>query len=268
MLNTLYILAGSYVFLCLCFYSFQHFAFFRPEILPSAFKYSYSFPFKELVLETEDGGSINAIYFTVPASRGVVYYLKGNSRSIKGWGKFAKDFLSNGYDFVMFDYRGFGKSQGKRSQEKLYADAQLMYRWVLDRYDEDEIIVYGRSLGSGIAANVASKYNPSSLILDSPYYSFYHNTRRFLFWMPLSLILRYDIRTDKFLEEVTCPVTIIHGSHDRLFPIKQSKKLYEMFSDKVELITIDGGGHNNLPDYPEFFEALYVILDRRTELNK
>jgi alpha-beta hydrolase superfamily lysophospholipase len=56
----------------------------------------------------EDGGHINAIYFKVPNSRGVIYYLKGNSRSIKGWGKFAKDFLSNGYDFFMMDYRGSG----------------------------------------------------------------------------------------------------------------------------------------------------------------
>ncbi|MEO5583270.1 MAG: alpha/beta fold hydrolase [Saprospiraceae bacterium] len=64
----------------------------------------------------EDGGNINAIYFKVPKSRGIVFYLKGNSRSIKGWGKFAKDFLSNGYDFIMMDYRGFGKSKGHRNQ--------------------------------------------------------------------------------------------------------------------------------------------------------
>ena len=62
----------------------------------------------------EDGGKINALYFKVPNSRGVVYYLKGNSKSIKGWGKFAKDFLSNGYDFFMMDYRGFGKSKGRK----------------------------------------------------------------------------------------------------------------------------------------------------------
>lgn len=268
MLATFLIIIGSYIFLCLCFYFFQHLAFFRPEILPSDFRYSYSFPFEELVLETEDGGVINAIYFTVPSSRGVVYYLKGNSRSIKGWGKFAKDFLSNGYDFVMFDYRGFGKSRGKRNQNKLYADAQLMYNWILERYDEDEIIVYGRSLGSGIAAKVAATNKPSKLILDSPYYSFYHNTRRFLFWMPLRLILRYDIRTDKFLEEVKCPVFIIHGSSDKLFPISQSKRLSEANADKVELIPIEGGGHNNLPNYPEFFESLYDILDNNPVLQK
>ena len=264
MLGTVFLLIGIYVAICLSFYFFQHFAFFRPEILPSGFKYAYSFPFEELLFTTEDGGTINAIYFKVPSSRGVVYYLKGNSRSIKGWGKFAKDFLSNGYDFVMFDYRGFGKSKGKRTQKKLFADAQLMYDWLKDRYAEEQIIVYGRSLGSGIAARIASWNQPQLLILDSPYLSFYHNVKRFLFWTPLKLILRYNIRTDIYLETVDCPVYIIHGTHDRLFPIKQSEELKEMFSEKIKLIEIEGAGHNNLPDYPEFFEAIYDVLDEKT----
>ena len=91
-----------------------------PEILPQHFNYKYPFPFEELDFHMEDGGKINALYFKVPNSRGVVYYLKGNSKSIKGWGKFAKDFLSNGYDFFMMDYRGFGKSKGRRSQSVSY----------------------------------------------------------------------------------------------------------------------------------------------------
>jgi hypothetical protein len=98
------IIASIYVGFCLFFYFFQHLFFFRPEKLTRAFEYKYPFPFEELDFDMEDGGRINAIYFKVPNSRGVVYYLKGNSKSIKGWGKFAKDFLSNGYDFFMMDY--------------------------------------------------------------------------------------------------------------------------------------------------------------------
>ncbi|MDH4298960.1 MAG: lysophospholipase, partial [Cyclobacteriaceae bacterium] len=105
-----------YIAICLSFYFFQHLGFFRPELLSTAFEYKYPFPFEELDFNMEDGGRINAIYFKVPNARGVVFYLKGNSKSIKGWGKFAKDFVGNGYDFFMMDYRGFGKSRGKRSQ--------------------------------------------------------------------------------------------------------------------------------------------------------
>ncbi len=260
MLTTLLVIALIYAGLCLLFYFFQHFIFFRPEILPSAFSYSYDFPFEELHFDMEDGGYINGIYFTVPSSRGVVYYLKGNSRSIKGWGKFAKDFLSNEYNIFMMDYRGFGKSKGKRTQKKLFEDAQFMYKWLAKNYDADKIIIYGRSLGSGIAARIASWNNARMLILDSPYFSFFYNIKRFLFFMPLRWILRYDIRTDEYLKAVECPVYIIHGTKDRLIPINQSEKLKALYPDKISLIKIENGHHNDLTDFPEFFETLYDIL--------
>jgi alpha-beta hydrolase superfamily lysophospholipase len=257
------ILTGLFVFygvLCVLIYFFQHYFFFRPEILATHFKYQYPFPFEELNFDMEDGGSINAIHFKVPNSRGVVYYLKGNSRSIKGWGKFAKDFVSNGYDFFMMDYRGFGKSRGKRSQEKLFADAQYLYQWIRNQYAEEKIIVYGRSFGSGIAARVAGWNKPRLLLLDSPYFSFLYNAQRYAFFLPLKWLLRYDLRTDQYLKSVSCPVHIIHGTKDRLLSYDQSVKLQALHPTKVILHSIEGGRHNNLPDFPEFFELLYDIL--------
>ncbi len=254
------ILASLYAFLCLTLYFFQHLFFFRPEILALHFKYQYPFPFEELNFEMEDGGNINAIHFKVPNSRGVIYYLKGNSRSIKGWGKFAKDFVSNGYDFFMMDYRGFGKSRGKRTQEKLFSDAQFLYQWLRKHYAEDKIVVYGRSFGSGIAARVASWNNPRLLILDSPYFSFLYNARRYASFLPLKWILTYDIRTDQYLKTISCPVHIIHGNKDRLISFNQSVKLQALHPDKITLHPVAGARHNNLPDFPEFFELLYDIL--------
>jgi hypothetical protein len=259
-ITILVLLAAIYLALALVFYFFQHFFFFRPEILSAHFTYKYPFPFEELDFEMEDGGRINAIYFKVPNARGVIYYLKGNSRSIKGWGKFAKDFVSNGYDFFMMDYRGFGKSRGKRTQSKLFDDAQYLYLWLRDRYPENKIVLYGRSLGSGIAARIASWNHPRMLILDSPYFSFYHNTHRFLFFMPLKWLMRYDLRTDQYLKTCTTAVHIIHGTRDRLIPFRQSQSLKNLYPDKITLHPIEGGHHNDLPEFPEFFELLYDIL--------
>jgi alpha-beta hydrolase superfamily lysophospholipase len=249
-----------YLLICVSFFFFQHLAFFRPEKLASTFQYKYPFPFEEFDFEMEDGGKINAIFFKVPNSLGVVYYLKGNSKSIKGWGKFAKDFVSNGYDFFMMDYRGFGKSKGKRSQAKLFNDAQFIYKWLVQSYPEEKIILYGRSWGSGIAARIASWNKPAKLILDSPYFSFYYNVNRYLFFTPLKWILKYDIRTDQYLKTTGCPVHIIHGTHDRLISFSQSEKLKALYPDKITLHKIEGGRHNDLPDFPEFFEILYNIL--------
>jgi alpha-beta hydrolase superfamily lysophospholipase len=260
MVTALLSLVIIYVSLCLFIYFFQHLFFFRPERLMFSFQYKYPFPFEELDFTMEDGGRINAIYFKVPNSRGVVFYLKGNSKSIKGWGKFAKDFLSNGYDFFMMDYRGFGKSRGKRSQSKMFGDAQYLYEWLSQTYSEDKIILYGRSWGSGIAAHVSARNKPRMLILDSPYFSFYYNANRYLFFLPLKWILRYDIRTDLFLQTTECPVHIIHGKKDRLISFSQSEKLKALYPSKITLHGIEGARHNNLPDFPEFFEILYNVL--------
>ncbi len=258
MSTILFILFCVYVVLCAIFYFGQHFFFFRPEILPSAFEYEYSFPSKELIFEMDDGGIINAIHFEVPNSLGVVYYLKGNSRSIKGWGKFAKDFLGKGYDFFMMDYRGFGKSTGKRNEATLYADANHLYNRLVKRYGEDKVVVYGRSFGTGIAAHVASQNNPSKLILDSPYYSFTRQIRRFGWWLPLGLLLKYKLPTNKFLRDTDCPAYIIHGDRDYIISYKQGVDLAK--ESQAKLITIEGGRHNNLPSFAQYQQELYAIL--------
>lgn len=247
--------------LCAFFYFFQHYFFFRPEMLPSQFQYRYPFPFKEHTFDMEDDGIVNALQFIVPNSRGVVFYLKGNSRSLKGWGKFAKDFVSKGYDFFMIDYRGFGKSRGQRTEAILYSDAQIVYKWLATQYPEEKIIIYGRSLGSGIGARIAAWNQPKMLILDSPYYSFYYQIRQYAFWLPLRWLLRYQLRTDRFIQKVTCPIFIFHGNKDRLISYKQGKMLQALTKNRSMLITIDGGGHNNLPNFPAYHEALYDILN-------
>ncbi|HMQ06613.1 MAG TPA: alpha/beta fold hydrolase [Saprospiraceae bacterium] len=256
----LFIIILIYVSLCLIVYFFQHYFFFRPEILSSSFEYKYPFPFEELNFDMPDGGRINAVYFKVPNSRGVIYYLKGNSRSIKGWGKFARDFVSNGYDLIMMDYRGFGKSRGKRNITTLFDDAQLVYKWIKQRYSEDQIVIFGRSLGTGIATRIASWNYPRLLILDSPFYSFEMNIRRYIFFLPVKWLLRYNMRTDHYIKEVKCPVEIIHGDRDVLIPYRHSVMLLQSGNDRIRLHTITGGGHNNLPSFPEYYEILYDLL--------
>lgn len=255
-------IVGLYVALCILLFLFQHLFFFRPEILPTNFKYEYPFEHEEHDFDMEDGGTINSILFKVPNSRGVIFYFKGNSRSIKGWGKFAKDYVSNGYDFFLMDYRGFGKSKGKRTEAKLYADGQQIYKWLSTRYAEGNIIVIGRSYGSGIAARVASWNNPRMLILDSPYYSFMYIAKRFAFFLPLKILLRYKIPTNQFLKKISSPIHIIHGTRDFLIPFSHSEKLKEDYPDKVMLYPVEGAGHNNLPAFPIFHELLYKILNQ------
>ncbi|MCC7504374.1 MAG: alpha/beta fold hydrolase [Saprospiraceae bacterium] len=251
----------TYVALCALFYFGQDLFFFRPERLPQWFAYQYPFPFAEINFEMDDGGSVNALHFRVPNSKGVVFYIKGNSRSIKGWGKFAKDFVGKGYDFFILDYRGFGKSKGRRSEQILHDDLEEVYNWLKAEYgSEKKIVLYGRSLGSGLAVRLASRHRPQSLILDCPYYSFLYHISRYGFLLPIRWLLRYPIRTDLYIREVRCPVRILHGSRDRLIPYRQSEMLLALAPERIVLYPIQGAGHNNLPDFEQYHDLLYELL--------
>ncbi len=259
----IYILIGilvAYLLINLIVYQIQERFIFKPEKLPQDFEYKYKTPFKELFFEMEDGGKINGLLFPVENSKGLVVYFHGNSRSIKGWAKYAKDFTQHDFDVAMIDYRGFGKSIGKRNERTLKADATKFYETLLKDYHESNIIIYGRSMGSGFAAKVASMNHPRMLILDAPYYSFSRLTKRYLPFLPVPWILRYHIRTNTFLKYVRCPIRIIHGTKDWLIPIQSSKDLAEILPEQTILYQIEGGGHNNLPSFPEYYNILGQIL--------
>jgi pimeloyl-ACP methyl ester carboxylesterase len=139
-------------------------------------------------------------------------------------------------------------------------DVQIVYDTLAVQYHENHIIVYGRSLGSGFAAKLARDNSPRYLILDSPYYSFTKAVQRFIPVLPMRYVLRYRLQTDKWIRKVNCHTYIIHGSKDWLIPISQSQELQQLNPRKITLITIEGGGHNNLPSFPEYHNFLRDIL--------
>lgn len=255
----LYIVCG-YVFLIILVYLVQERFIFKPEKLKQDFAYKYDVPFKELFFDIEDGVRINGLHFTVNKPLGLILYFHGNTRSIKGWARYAKDFSRYNYDVVLVDYRGFGKSTGDRNEKDMLTDMQFVYDTLAVQYTEHHIIVYGRSLGSGFAAKIASDNMPRYLILDSPYFSFAKAIERFLPILPIRFLLRYQLRTDKWIRHVNCHTYIIHGTKDRLIPISNSEKLQALNPKKITLIRIVGGGHNNLPSFNEYHNIIRDIL--------
>lgn len=255
----IYIIAG-YAVLMIVVYLIQERFIFKPEKLKPDFVYKYDIPFKELFIDVAPGVIINGLHFYAKEPLGLILYFHGNTRSIKGWAKYAKDFYRYHYDVVLVDYRGFGKSTGRKSEKEMLNDVQVVYDTLAVQYNENHIIVYGRSLGSGFATKLASDNSPRYLILDSPYYNFAKAVQRFIPVLPMRFVLRYQLQTDKWIRKVNCHTYIIHGSKDWLIPISQSEKLQQLNPRKITLITIEGGGHNNLPSFPEYHNFLRDIL--------
>ena len=251
---------GGIAALTVIAYFFQEKFIFKPEKLKQDFQFKYDIPFREYFFDIEPGVRINGLHFYRDNPAGLILYFHGNTRSIKGWAKYARDFYRYNYDVVLLDYRGFGKSTGKRGEKEMLNDMQFIYKKLLETYAEQHIIVYGRSIGSGFASKIASDNSPRFLILDAPYYSFLKVVERFLPILPVRFVLRFHLRTDKWIPLVKCHTYIIHGTRDVLIPIKHSERLQKINPKKITLIRIYGGGHNNLPKFDEYHNFIRDIL--------
>ena len=263
-LYILIIVLAIYILISVLLYFLQDYLMFKPEKLPADFQFYYeNQETEEYNVETRDGAIINGLRFKAQNPKGVVFYLKGNSKSIKGWGKYAVDFTRLGYDVLMVDYRGFGKSTGRRTQKAVKRDMQVIYNKIKEKVDEKYIILYGRSLGSGFAAKLASMNNPRMLILDAPYYSLSKVAKKFIPFMPLSLLIKFPMPTYKWLRYVNCPIHIIHGTDDRLIPYRTSVKLSKIKPESTTLYTVIGGGHKNLNSCESYHKMLHVIINTK-----
>lgn len=253
----------TYLIISVLVYLIQDYFLFKPEKLDPEFEFQYNnLDFDEHTLDIKPGVSLSVLRFRAKNPIGIVLYLKGNTRSIKGWGKFAIDFIRYNYDVIMVDYRGFGKSTGRRSQQGIKNDLQLVYDKIKEKVDEKYIVLYGRSFGSGFATKLASTNNPHMLILDAPYYSMAKSTGRYLPFLPMSILLKFPIPTYKWIKYVKCPIHIIHGTEDKLIPFKSSIKLAAINSELTRLHAVIGGGHNNLNTYESYHEILGQIFSK------
>lgn len=259
MIITTYILSallGFYILSCIALYVFQERIIFFPVTLPSDYIFRFNAAFEEFFIEVDKEVKLNALLFSAPNSKGCVMYHHGNARCLVDWASNFPDFINNGYDVLFYDYRGYGKSGGGNTSEKqLISDAEKVFQFLQARYLNKEIIQFGRSLGSGIATAIAVKYPTQKLVLETPYYSILKLGKSMMPYLPIYSILKYKMRTWKRISKVSCPIFIIHGTHDELIPYADAQQLAEC-NDNVEFVTIHQGSHNNLPLFEEYKEVL------------
>lgn len=241
-------------------YSNQEALIFRPYPLASTYSYSFPFEFEELNWEVEDKVVINALHFKVKDAKGVVLYFHGNGGNLAGWGGIAEDFLARNYDLLIYDYRGYGKSTGKiRSEDDLLKDAIFAYEYARERYEESKIILYGRSLGTGLAIYLAKEKNPKKIILETPYNNFVDVAKYHYPYVP-SFLLKYKLDSENSIGYVKCPIYIFHGTDDLIIPLEYAKKLEPKIKANYKFFVIANAGHNDVSETKEYFAELNRIL--------
>ena len=259
-----------YVAVLALLYFFQERLMFFPSKLEPNHDFSFDRPFEEINLDV-NGTRISGLKFLVQsrgggqiygdangegrAKNGAAIFFHGNAGNLQGWGGYARFFTDLGYDFYLFDYRGYGKSGGEiGSQEQLYADADAMMQAVLREYDAGEVAAVGYSVGSGLAARAAQKYGAKQLVLIAPYFSLEELAREKMPFVPKFLI-KYKIPTFEFVGGFGGPVTIFHGEHDELIGVDNSRRLLKFLKPGDKIYELNAG-HNDILGLSELWEKL------------
>lgn len=217
---------------------------------------SAAIKFQEINISFE-GGLINGLKFSAAEPKGAILFFHGNFGDVSGWGAYGADFAALGYDFYIFDYPGYGKSDGKiSSQQQLFASADAMSRYVLTQHSPRKLAMIGYSIGSGIAAQQAAKWDAARLILLAPYFSFERLAHEKIPFVPKFLI-RYKIPTSEFLQAARgTQITLIHGAADELIPVHYCRDLAGFLKEGDLFYEIPDAPHNGLLAMPRIWEIL------------
>ena len=251
-----------YIVLCSMAYLIQEKLIFLPTKLQQDYSYTFKFPFEEVFLTTEDGASLNALHLRGDNPKGVILYFHGNAGDLSRWGPITNYFTNFNYDVIVMDYRTYGKSTGTLSEEALYSDASLFYSYALEHYKEDEIVVYGRSLGTGLATYLAANNKPKKLLLETPYYSIADEAKKRFPIFPVKVLLKYKLPSNEYIKEVACPIIIFHGTEDKVVAYESGSKLGDLVpKEQLGFVTLEGGAHNNLREFKEYHLALSKVLE-------
>ena len=255
-----FLLIGYLIFASMLYF-LQEKMIFLPSSLPEDYRYEFNAPFEEIFLQNNDGARLNGLHFKSNNAKGVILYFHGNAGNLARWGEITQYFTRFQYDVVVMDYRTYGKSKGKLSETALYEDGQMFYDYVSKLYNEDQLIVYGRSLGTGIATWLGSRNNPSRIILETPYYSFLDIGQKRFPFLPVRWLLKYHFRSHEYVQQIRCPITIFHGTEDNVVPIQSGQKLFESIpGTSKEMVVIEGGGHNNLSQFDRYISGIESLL--------
>jgi len=202
--------------------------------------------FENVVFETDDGLKLSGWYIPADGSELTVLFCHGNGGNMYHRLDSINIFYKMRLNCFIFDYRGYGNSEGKPSEEGTYLDAKAAYKWLIEqaKISPDNIILFGRSLGGSIAAKLATQVEARSLIVESTFTSYVDIGKQFYPYMPVRWFAKFSYRTIDYVKDVHCPVMIIHSRNDEVVPFAFGLELYEAANEPKEFAEIFGS-HND-----------------------
>jgi uncharacterized protein len=203
---------------------------------------------EEVPLTAADGVRIAAWHVPPRDGKPVILYFHGNGGALHFRAPRFRRLIADGIGLVALEYRGYGGSGGSPSEPGLIADAQAAYRFAAGRYPTQQLVLWGESLGAGVAIALAAERPVGRMILEAPFTSAAALGARLYWYLPVALLMKDQFRSDLRIGKVTAPVMIMHGVHDRVVPYAMGEQLFELANKPKHFVRFLDGGHEDLDD--------------------
>lgn len=201
--------------------------------------------YEEVRLLAADGVALHGWFVPSAQSRGTVLFLHGNAGNISHRLDFLLMFHRLGYNTLIIDYRGYGNSAGKPSEQGTYLDAEAAWRHLTEtrKIPPDTIALFGESLGGAVAAWLAVRHPPAALVIASGFTSVPDLAAKFYPYLPVRRLSRFSYDTREYLQSVAAPVFIAHSPDDEIIPYRHGRALYDAAKPPKQFLELSGG-HN------------------------
>lgn len=260
--NILLLLLGL-VLLNSCMYLQQSSMIFFPYATLDQTPAEWGLVYEDVFVDTEDGVRLHGWYIPRHGSKQALLFFHGNAGNISHRGASVEIFHRLGLNVFIFDYRGYGKSQGKPDEKGLYKDARAAWRYLSKErgFGQEEIILFGRSLGGAVAAELAAEIQPGGLILESTFSSAKDVANAVFPVLSRLIFLRYDFDTATHVRRVACPVLVLHSPDDEIIPFRLGEKVFQAAKEPKSFVKMRGD-HNSgiLMSQPDYERALGVFV--------
>jgi fermentation-respiration switch protein FrsA (DUF1100 family) len=219
--------------------------------------------YEDVILKTSDAVELHGWYIPAPGATRVLLFLHGNAGNISHRRDSIAIFRRLGLDVFIFDYRGYGHSQGTPDESGLYRDADAAWRYLTETRGvaATDIVIFGRSLGGAVAAQLATQVQPGALILESTLSSARDFARQVFPLLSRLLLIRYDFNTTRYMRDVKCPVLVLHSPDDEIMPYTLGEQVFQAAPEPKRLVKLRGD-HNGgfLLSQPAYEQALDEFL--------
>jgi len=223
-------------------YIFQSRFVYFPTRTLSADPSSIGLQFEDVCFETADGVRLAGWFIPCNDARGVILFCHGNAGNISHRLDSIMIFHRLGLDVFIFDYRGYGESEGKPTEHGTYQDAEAAWQYLIEerQIDASQIIVFGRSIGGALAAWLAQQHSPGALILESTFTSLRDAAATIYHFPPIRRFVRFEYHTAEHLAGADCPVLVVHSRDDEIMSFHHGQRLFELAAEPKMFLEITG----------------------------